>query len=64
MPNHKPKITFKIFSNKKKNALQKRLNELHARIRAELAGKVLLDSAEVMHLGREERDKQLLENIK
>jgi hypothetical protein len=34
------------------------------RIRAELAGKVLLDSAEVMHRGREECDKQLLENIK
>lgn len=43
--------------------LQKRLDELHVKIRRELAGKSLPDPAELIHQGREERDEQLLNNL-
>lgn len=61
MQNHKPEIKFKKFSNKKKISLQRRLNKLHAHIRAELAGKSLPDAAEIIRQSREKRNKQLLD---
>lgn len=44
--------------------LQKRLKNLHAQIRVELAGRTLPDSAEIIRQGREERDEQLLNNLR
>ncbi|RJP55445.1 MAG: type II toxin-antitoxin system Phd/YefM family antitoxin [Anaerolineaceae bacterium] len=44
--------------------LQKRLDDLHAQIRAELAGRALPDLAEVIRQGREERDEQLLSSLR
>lgn len=43
--------------------IQKRLEELHAQIRSELAGRTLPDSAEVIRQAREERDKQIWESV-
>ena len=39
--------------------VQKRLEELHAQIRTELAGQTLPDPAEIIYQGREERGNQL-----
>jgi hypothetical protein len=44
--------------------MQKRLEELHAQIRAELAGRSLPDPAEVIRQGREERDNQLQNTLR
>ncbi|HLA05925.1 MAG TPA: type II toxin-antitoxin system Phd/YefM family antitoxin [Anaerolineales bacterium] len=44
--------------------LQKRLENLHAQIRVELAGRTLPDPAEIIRQGREERDEQLLNNLR
>ena len=50
--------------NKKANTdLQIPLDELHAQIRVELAGRTLPDPAEMLYIAREERDKQLLESL-
>lgn len=43
--------------------LQKKMDELHDRIRVELAGRSLPDPAEVIRQGREERDEQLLGSL-
>ena len=64
MQRKKFRIPVKKFSKKEQIALQKRMKDLHARIRAELAGRDLPNPAEMIRQGREERDKQLLENIK
>ena len=44
--------------------LQKKIDELHNRIRVELAGRSLPDPAEVIRQGREERDDQLLSSLR
>ena len=64
MQRKKLRIPIRKFSKKKQVALQKRINDLHARIRAELTGRDLPYPAEMIRQGREDRDKQLLENIK
>ncbi|MEW6031082.1 MAG: type II toxin-antitoxin system prevent-host-death family antitoxin [Chloroflexota bacterium] len=43
---------------------QKKLEDLHKRIKAELAGRTLPDPAELIRLGREERDEQLLGSLR
>ena len=44
--------------------LQKRLDELHHQIRAELAGGEPLDPAEIIQQGRDERDEQILDSLR
>jgi prevent-host-death family protein len=44
--------------------LQKRLDGLQAQIRLELGVRTLPDSAEIIRPGREERDEQLLDNLR
>ena len=41
----------------------KRIEEIHAKIRVELAGRTLPDLAEVIRKGREERDEQLVNSL-
>ncbi len=53
-----PRKTFKANAE-----IQKQLDELHAQIRLELAGKTLPDPAEMLRLARDERDKQILESL-
>ena len=43
--------------------MQKRLEELHVQIRAELAGRSLPDLADIIRQGREERDKQIFDSL-
>ena len=64
MQHKKLRIPIRKFSKKEQIALQKRMDDLHARIHAELARQDLPDPAEMIRQGREDRDKQLLENIK
>jgi len=52
-----------VAANAKTN-LQKRFDDLHAKIRAELKGRKLPDLAEIIRQGREERDEQLLNNLR
>jgi len=52
-----------LVAAKEKTDMKKRLEDLHARIRAELAGRTLPDPAEVIRRGREERDEQLLNSL-
>ncbi len=52
-----------VAANDKTN-LQKRFDDLHVRIRAELKGRKLPDLAEVIRQGREERDEQLLNSLR
>ncbi len=47
-----------------KTNLQKRLDDLHAQIRAELKGGKLPNLADVIRQGREERDEQLLNSLR
>jgi len=44
--------------------LHKKIEDLHAKIRVELAGKSLTDPAELIRQGREERDEQLLNSLR
>jgi prevent-host-death family protein len=44
--------------------LQRKIEDLHAKIRVELAGKSLPDPAELIRQGREERDEQLLNSLR
>ena len=44
--------------------LQKKIDELHNKIRVELAGRSLLDPAEIIRKGREERDDQILSSLR
>lgn len=53
-----------LVAAKTKANFQKRLDELHANIRAELAGRALPDIAEIIQKGREERDEQLLNGLR
>ena len=53
-----------LIATRKKTDLQKRLEELHARIRSELAGKTLPDPADIIRQGREERDEQLRNSLR
>jgi hypothetical protein len=59
MQKKKIRIPSKKFSKRANTDVQKRLEELHAQIRTELAGQTLLTAAEIIHQGREERDNQL-----
>ncbi len=43
---------------------QKRIEALHAKIRAELGGKTLPDPAELIRQGREERDEQINNSLR
>ena len=52
-----------LIAAKDKTDLKKRIEELHAKIRAELAGRTLPDLAEVIRKGREERDEQLINSL-
>ena len=52
-----------VAANAKTN-LQKRFDDLHTQIRAELKGRKLPDLAEVIRQGREERDEQLLNSLR
>jgi len=56
------RIPRKKIAKKSLADMQKPLDELHAQIRTELAGRTLPDPVEIIRQGREERDKQLLEN--
>jgi prevent-host-death family protein len=40
------------------------VEELHAKLRVELAGRTLPDPAEIIRQGREERDEQLLNSLR
>lgn len=42
---------------------RKMLDELHKRLRVELAGRTLPEPEEIIRQGREERDEQLLNNL-
>lgn len=44
--------------------VQKRIEALHKKIRAELAGKSLTDPVELIRQGREERDEQLNNSLR
>ena len=44
--------------------LQKKIDQLHNRIRVELAGRSLPDFAEIIRKGREERDDQILSSLR
>ena len=44
--------------------VQKRIEALHKKIRAELKGKVLTDPAELIRQGRKERDEQLNDSLR
>ena len=52
-----------LVAAKERNDLKKRLDDLHTKIRAELAGRKLPDPAEVIRQGREERDEQLRNSL-
>ena len=52
-----------LIAAKDKIDLKKRIEELHTKIRAELAGRTLPDPAEVIRQGREERDEQLANSL-
>jgi len=52
-----------VAANAKTN-LQKRFDDLHAKIRVELKGSKLPDLAEVIRQGREARDEQLLDSLR
>jgi len=43
---------------------QKTLDELHERLRIELAGRTLPEPEEIIRQGREERDEQLLNDLR
>ena len=43
---------------------RKKLDELHERLRVELAGRTLPEPEEIIRQGREERDEQLLDNLR
>ena len=63
MQRKKFRIPRKKIANETNTDLQKRLDELHAQIRMELAGKTLPDPAEILRQAREERDKQILNSL-
>ena len=44
--------------------VQKRIEALHQKIRAELAGKSTMDTAEIIRQGREERDEQINNSLR
>ncbi|HMZ07647.1 MAG TPA: type II toxin-antitoxin system Phd/YefM family antitoxin [Anaerolineales bacterium] len=44
--------------------VQKRIEALHAKIRAELKGKSLTDISELIRQGREERDEQINNSVR
>lgn len=44
--------------------VQKRVEALHKKIRAELAGKSPIDIAEIIHQGREGRDEQINNSLR
>jgi prevent-host-death family protein len=52
-----------VAANAKTN-LQKRFDDLHAKIRAELKGRKLPNLAETIRQGREERDEQLRNSLR
>lgn len=52
-----------LIATNTKADLQKKIDELHNRIRAELAGRILPDPAEIIRQGREERDEQILNSL-
>lgn len=52
-----------LIGAKEKTDLKKKFEELHAQIRAELAGRTLPDPAEIIRQGREERDEQLNDSL-
>jgi hypothetical protein len=64
MQRKKFRIPRKKISKLVNTNIQKRLEELHVRIRVELAGRTSPDPAEAICQGREERDKQLLNSLK
>jgi len=43
---------------------RKKLDELHERLRVELAGRTLPEPEEIIRQSREERDEQLLDNLR
>jgi prevent-host-death family protein len=53
-----------LIAAKEKPDWKKRLEDLHAQIRTELAGRTLPDPAEIIRKGREERDEQLLHSLR
>lgn len=48
-----------LVAAKEKTDMKKRLEDLHAQIRTELAGRTLPDPADIIRQGRQERDDQL-----
>ena len=54
----------RLVENSPKPDWWKMVEELHAKLRVELAGRTLPDPAEMIRLGREERDEQLLNSLR
>ena len=52
-----------LIAKEEKTDLKKRLEDLHAQIRTELAGRTLPDPADIIRQGREERDEQLIDSL-
>ena len=53
-----------LVGNVPKKDWQKMLDDLHEKLRVELAGQTLPEPEEIIRQGREERDKQLLDNLR
>jgi prevent-host-death family protein len=54
----------RLVENAPKSDWRAMLEELHAKLRVELAGRTLPDPAEIIRQGREERDEQLLSSLR
>jgi PHD/YefM family antitoxin component YafN of YafNO toxin-antitoxin module len=52
-----------LIGAKETTDLKKKFEELHAQIRAELAGRTLPDPADIIRQGREERDEQINDSL-
>ncbi len=53
-----------LVGNAPKKDWRTMLDELHERLRVELAGRTLPEPEEIIRQGREERDEQLLDNLR
>lgn len=53
----------KLVGNAPRQDWRKTLDELHEKLRVELAGRSLPEPEEIIRQGREERDEQLLDNL-
>jgi prevent-host-death family protein len=54
----------RLAGNKPQADWREKLDELHKTLRVELAGRTLPEPEEIIRQGREERDEQLLDNLR